>query len=266
MIGGQALNLWAEYYSAADELALYRPYTSKDIDYFGQTAAAEKLANALGGKVRFPDMDNATPQTAIVQATVGGQDIEIDFLGHVLGVRPKALLDNVVEIVVQVRSGTETGELAIPVMAPLHCLQSRLANLIVLGRPDDTAARQAEAAPIIVREYVSELLASGDHREATRTLQGLFAYLSRDPTGKRAHTRVNRDPLDVLRHFASDERIDARYRELILTPAIMRIESQRSAWGRILEALSLRRPAERMDPAEEADVDPTARSRQASSS
>lgn len=241
VIGGQALNLWAEYYSAADELALYRPYTSKDIDYFGGRAAAEKLAASLGGKVLYPDLDNHTPQTAIVQARVDGQDIEIDFLGHVLGVRPKALQDGVAEIVIPYRFANGGGEVAIPIMHPLHCLQSRIANIIVLHRRDDTARRQAEAAPVVLREYIAQALDQGEHREATRTLQGLFDFLSRDKTGRKAHLHVNRDPIEVLRHFADDVRVDARYRRRILTPAVRRIEQQRTAWGRILAALSLRR-------------------------
>lgn len=36
LVGGQALNLWAERYSAAaPELDSYGPYTSKDVDFFG---------------------------------------------------------------------------------------------------------------------------------------------------------------------------------------------------------------------------------------
>lgn len=96
-------------------MALYRPYTSKDLDYFGGREAAEKLAAGLGGRVLFPDMDNQTPQTAIVQARLNGHDIEIDFLGHVLGVRPKALQDQVVELIVPYRrdAGGVEGQIAI---------------------------------------------------------------------------------------------------------------------------------------------------------
>lgn len=87
LVGGQALNLWAEYYASAPELALYGPYTSKDIDYFGQREAARKLARQLNGRLRIPRMDDDTPETAQVVATINGAEIQIDFLGHVLGVR-----------------------------------------------------------------------------------------------------------------------------------------------------------------------------------
>lgn len=235
------MNLWAEFYSAADELHAYRPYTSKDIDYFGQREAAQKLAEALGGKVLVPNVDDQTPETAVVEATVNGTLIRIDFLGHVLGVRPKELTAGVSEIIVPYENGGNGGQVAIPVMNPLHCLQSRIANLNILKRPDDTARRQAAAAPIVLREYISHALDDGDHREATRTLQGLFRFLSRDPSGRQAHRLAERDPLDVLKIFAEDDRIDIRYRTKILKRAVARIENQRSALGRALATLNMRR-------------------------
>jgi hypothetical protein len=40
IVGGQALNLWAERYSETFvELSDYGPYTSKDVDYFGHREA-----------------------------------------------------------------------------------------------------------------------------------------------------------------------------------------------------------------------------------
>lgn len=55
LVGGQALNFWADRYSgAAPELDSYGPYTSKDVDFFGTVDAARKLATSLGGGVRVP--------------------------------------------------------------------------------------------------------------------------------------------------------------------------------------------------------------------
>jgi hypothetical protein len=241
LIGGQALNLWAEYYSKAQELAEYRPYTSKDIDYFGSRAAAQKLADQLGGQVTVPDPDDHTPHTAVVKAEIDGATILIDFLGGVQGVRPKELEKGVVEILLPYTREGVSGRLSLPVMHPLHCLQSRIANLAVLGRTDSTAQRQAEAAPIIVREYIDEALRDGDHREATRTLQDLFHFLKRDLTGRKAYRLVNRDPLEIMRVFENDSRIDSRFREKLLKPAIQQIEAKRSILGQILARISNRR-------------------------
>ena len=48
---------------------------------------------------------------------------------------------------------------------------------------------------------------------------------------------VDRDPLEVMKAFVDDPRIDERYREKILQPAIERIRKQRTAIGRMLTAL-----------------------------
>lgn len=84
VVGGQALNLWAEYYALrATELLELRPYTSKDIDYFGQKDVAAKLAAGLGDTLKVPDANDTTFQTALVEATIEGVEIGIDFLSHV---------------------------------------------------------------------------------------------------------------------------------------------------------------------------------------
>jgi hypothetical protein len=138
VVGGQALNLWAEYYSGrAAELIAFRPFTSKDIDYFGQRAVAEKLAAGLGGTIEVPAPHDTTFQTAIVHATVEGIDIDIDFLSHMKGVQ-RGLEAGVADLIIPYDHEGEDAELAIRLMHPLHCLQSRIANIIELKRSDDT--------------------------------------------------------------------------------------------------------------------------------
>lgn len=210
IVGGQALNLWAERYFAVDSsLAEYAPYTSKDLDYFGHREAAQKLADALDGKAIFPHPDDHTPNSALVRATVLGQEIEVDFLSHVLGVRALELERLAVELSVPLRDG---GTLEIPVMHPLHCLQSRVANVIKLDRRDDVALRQLAASPIVLRGYISEMLDSEDFKEVKKTLQSLFHYLRTDEFGLKIPELEMPDPLDLFGSLTSDRRIDWRYR------------------------------------------------------
>lgn len=227
IVGGQALNIWAERYSSVDELAYFGPYTSKDIDYFGQREAAEKLAEQIGGRLRIPAMDDATPQSAIVEATIDGYAIEIDFLTHVLGVDDTALKKAAVNIVLQVITAEGPGILKVPIMHPFHCLQSRIANVVTLHRTNDIARRQLEASPIVLREYIAEMLAMGDHREATDTLERIFEYLRSDLVGKLAHRVMKNDPAKILDHFAQDEQIDVRYRTHTLVNMRTKLNNRR---------------------------------------
>ena len=168
----------------------------------------------LGGTLRIPRADDHTPQTAVVSATIDGQEIEIDFLWHVKGVDPTSLEKQAVEIRLTVRVGGKIGELRVPIMHPLHCMQSRIANVVDLHRDTDLSRRQLEALPIVLREYLSEALDDGGHRHVTGVLQALHGYLLSDPTGRKAHKAMENDPAAILDHFQDDERLDARWRQL----------------------------------------------------
>lgn len=231
IVGGQALNLWAERYSEVAELAYYGPYTSKDLDYFGYREAAEKLADALGGTVRIPKGDDHTPQTAIVTATLHGKTVEIDFLYNVKGVKSDSLQKQAVQLVLTVRLGDGVGQLLVPIMHPLHCLQSRLSNVIDLNRKTDLAKRQLEASSVVLSEYLSERLDDGGAKHVTGVLQSLHQYLLTDITGRKAHHHMRNDPLRILERFVDDERLDERWRRITLTAMCDKIRSRRTAWG-----------------------------------
>jgi len=231
VIGGQALNIWAErYYSKADELRYYGPYTSKDLDYFGQKDAARKLADAIGGKVLVPSANDHSPESARVVATIDGHNVEVDFLTHVKGVPDDRLQQSAADLNFEVKLDGDIVTLKVPIMHPFHCLSSRVANVIELGRKDDTAKRQLEAAPIVLREYINEQLEADRETNATQTLQALFHYLKSDLNGRKAHTIMKNDPAAIFDRFATDERIDARFREHNLATMRREIAERREAF------------------------------------
>lgn len=230
VVGGQALNIWAEYYaSRSSELSEFAPYTSKDIDYFGHQAAAKKMATALGGRIAFPPVGDSTPSTAIVTALIDGREISIDFISHVLGVLDRSLKNGVVEIVAPLQSTDGEVLISIPVMHPLHCLQSRIANVLspATKRRDDTALRQLHAAPIILREYINEAIEDNDIKEATTCLQELFRYLRSDIHGRQVHRATSIDPIFIIKSFANDARLDPRYRRHNVASMIQTLEERR---------------------------------------
>lgn len=244
IVGGQALNLWAERYSYIDQLQAYGPYTSKDIDYFGQRKAAEKLAEALGGSVAIPDADDYTPQTAIVHANIDDIPIEIDFLWHVKGVDDVKLKKQAVQIQMEVRLPNGTAELHVPIMHPFHCMQSRLANVVELGRRTDLALNQLEASPIVLREFLLEQLSNGHSKHVTGVLQALYDYLAKDIVGRKAHRHMRNDPASILDLFQDDDRLDERWREKSLRSMRESLRSKRTALGlmadRIKRALGIK--------------------------
>jgi hypothetical protein len=231
VVGGQALNLWAERYSHVSQLEAYGPFTSKDIDYFGQRQAAEKLANALGGMVVTPHPDDHTPQTAIVHAMIAGNHVEIDFLWHVMGVNDAQLKRQAAQIRMKIKLLEGTAELNVPIMHPLHCMQSRLANVVQLGRKTSLALNQLEASPIVLREFLLEQLTNGSSKHVTGVLQALYSYLSTDLVGRKAHKHMSNDPGLVLDVFQDDKRLDERWREKSLRSMRESLRRKRTAWG-----------------------------------
>ncbi|HZF93883.1 MAG TPA: hypothetical protein VEZ20_03320 [Allosphingosinicella sp.] len=211
------------------------------MDYFGRREAADKLAAALGGHVRTPEVGDATPHSAIVEAEIDGEVIEIDFLSHVLGVNANVLQRSAVELILAIRTPAGEGTLTVPIMHPLHVLQSRVANVVELKRTTDLAIRQLNASPIVLREYVSNMLNLGKHREATATLEQLFEYLRSHVNGRRAHRVMANDPAGILDHFAKDPRIDERYRANTLNNMREQLRSRRSAWARMAALVGLGR-------------------------
>ena len=173
LVGGQALNLWAEYYytRVPGELAEFAPYTSKDVDYFGFKDAAYALAQKLGGTVRIPSIEDQTASTALVEVDIHGRTIGIDFISDVLGVSHKALEKGHVAMTFPFsREGLEY-ELEVVLLAPHLVMQSRTANVVKLGRTTGLGLRQLRASIIITREYILERLSEGDRRGATKVVK-----------------------------------------------------------------------------------------------
>lgn len=232
VVGGQATNLWAWFYR--DKIPRQREeqiFTSIDVDYFGEAGVARMLADALGGNVRRPSQDAMnTPSTAVVEIEIGGRSVSIDFLNKILGIKNREFAKGVSELKFPAESEGRVGEVMIPVMHPVLCLKSRIANIMhpATRRQDATALDQARAAHHVMIAYIDHAINDGAHRETAACFQGLFTYLRRDEFGRRAHLETPVDPLGILRAFADDPRIDERYRQKNLAIQITEIETFRA--------------------------------------
>ncbi len=82
LVGGQALNFWADLYlSRVEELARDQPYTSKDIDFCGPRHAVVECARRLGGGCRLPtDFDPTVSTGAVIYVDASGEERQIDFI------------------------------------------------------------------------------------------------------------------------------------------------------------------------------------------
>lgn len=166
VVGGQALNMWGEHFfpKVQDELRAYAPFQSKDIDFFGDVKAAAELARMLEADLMIPSRDDVvTPNSAAIDVKLRGKHYTIDFLHSVAGLdaeimRKRAqILEEPLAIEGGLRRDTE-----VRLLHPVDVLISRIAGVTLLKRRDPGALRQLAAAPIVLREFIRELLDIGD--------------------------------------------------------------------------------------------------------
>lgn len=176
IVGGQALNIWGEHYfeRARDELQEFTPFQSKDIDFFGDAGEAAALARMLEGDLNLPSIDDvATPSSAMIDIKVGERHYVVDFLRAVAGLDTSIMKvrASTLEVDLPDREGVFR-KTAVLLLNPLDVLLSRIAGITILKRNDEGALRQLAAAPIILREYIRELLdGTREDQEALKDAQ-----------------------------------------------------------------------------------------------
>ncbi|MFT6381949.1 MAG: hypothetical protein ACJAXZ_003444 [Akkermansiaceae bacterium] len=149
--GGQAVNFWAEYFSAkgtGEDLVSFLPFTSKDCDIWVSYAALQDLrAKKSGGRLRTGSSP-ADGQVGIFTMD-GSPPMTIDLLSNVYGIpqsKSKQLKER--SLVIQ----------GIRVIDPIFLFQSKchcLLGLDQVGRQDEKHLRML---CFIVREHLEGLL------------------------------------------------------------------------------------------------------------
>jgi hypothetical protein len=139
LIGGQALNFWAERYEQTSELFAASPYTSKDIDFYGGAAQVERCASLLGATHRVYTPSDATASAGYVTTTEG---VQIDFVHSPKGLKPSEIMRRSVSFP------------SVRVMHPIHVMISRAANVVHIPRTDTHSLDQLRAARYVVREFI----------------------------------------------------------------------------------------------------------------
>ena len=133
IIGGQAVNLWAErYQNESPPWPELRPYTSFDLDVLGNRTDVLQCSQALDAEPFFPLASENTANSGKIIAQIGGSDFEIDFLHSPNGLSPA----EVTELALTITFET----IPLKVLHPLHCVESKTVNLATL--PQDAGGRQ----------------------------------------------------------------------------------------------------------------------------
>ena len=130
LVGGQALNYWAETLGIANAKSsgIYGPATSEDIDIMGSVNAVRAFARAVGGTPHIAGFNDLhSPNSGVVTFDFQGEPHSIDFLAQMAGFKP-------LELPLVLKWATtvplcNTSTTPLSVMHPMHCLQAQLENI-----------------------------------------------------------------------------------------------------------------------------------------
>jgi hypothetical protein len=229
IVGGQSIGILAQFYAVKHpELMHLAPFSSRDIDFHNNPMAAKELAERLeGGRLFLPSAsDMRSANASLVTGKIEGRPVVIDFMASVLGVRTQDIIARHLTLFGQFAGET----ISFHVMHPLDCLRSRLSNINILKRFDEQSIRQARTAIEVVGHHVDMLIASGKTKDAQSDLHEMQFIIRDLHAGKPTHLDFEGaiKPLSILHRFAGDDRLDRRWRELTLGPAIVRLTGRMS--------------------------------------
>ena len=200
LVGGQALNVWAETY-VKEEPALSRqaPFTSKDIDFQGDHQAARVCADRLNGTSYLGTLDDHSVNTGVVvYVDHRGDKRKIDFIESPLGLKADEVRRLAIPFDVLDPNGQPTGTRFL-VLHPVHCLESRVYNTTVLpdhDRPKDLA--QLRASILVARHFLKHLLVQGLTRDVHRLNERIFCFCLNNLRGREVVARFGIDPFEAV--------------------------------------------------------------------
>jgi hypothetical protein len=150
LIGGQAVNYWAEHYlSAEPQLAKLQPFTSEDIDFKGGHADVERIARQLELKPSYPPKVEMTALSGFIPFQIGDLKSTIEVVRRIPG-----LSDSVATPAIQVEWGGKT----IRVLNPISLLACKLELVATVPQEKRRDVAHLKILLPCVRAFLGELL------------------------------------------------------------------------------------------------------------
>jgi len=182
LIGGQAVNFWAEAFRKVEPDLEAGPFASKDVDLLGDTETVERCARALSVQAQTYGADHRTRLRGRILYTLDGRECLIDFLDQ--------SVPNTWEEVEQGAVGIQRPWGTLWVMHPFMCMRSRVYNVVQLASQYDTdhGRQQLGASIVCVRRYAIDLVERQGHpvREALKIFGKVFDYCMHEEDATRA--------------------------------------------------------------------------------
>jgi hypothetical protein len=158
VVGGQAVNLWAELFeSEVPEIGEYRPFTSDDLDLYRPDYSIRELLRDVARDVEnerdpFGKAFTIVSHTFLVEDK-RGKTLAIDSLKMIPGLRSQEVQKGT--MLVQFRG------VVIRVLNPIVCLKAKLHNVATLDQRDRQDVKHVRILIPCVRAFLGSLLREG---------------------------------------------------------------------------------------------------------
>ena len=151
LIGGQAVNFWAELYLAAEPaLKKHMPFTSGDIDFRGNRDDVRHIAGQLELSAVFPDKVSMTALAGAIPLLIGKQPSNIEIVRLIPGVSV-ATVDALAVV-------TKFGGQQIRVLDPISLLCCKVNLALTVPQKDRQDVEHLKILIHCVRGFLRELL------------------------------------------------------------------------------------------------------------
>ncbi len=149
LIGGQAVNYWAEHYLSVDpQLERLRPFTSEDIDFKGGSADVQRIARQLELAPGYPPKVQMTALAGLIPFHIGDLKSVIEVVRRIPGI------SNATTPAIQ----TEWDGKAIRVLDPISLLACKLELAATVSQRKRQDVAHLKILLPCVRAFLDELL------------------------------------------------------------------------------------------------------------
>jgi hypothetical protein len=151
LIGGQAVNYWAEkFLNAEPELIEWLPFTSSDIDYYGNRDDVSRVAAGLGLPAYFPPGRGVTALSGTVPFKIDGLPAYIEMVRLVPGLASNKIQSWAV--------AARRGKNEIRVLDPVSLLVCKINLALTVDQKQRRDVEHLRILVICVRAFLRETL------------------------------------------------------------------------------------------------------------
>lgn len=205
VVGGHAANLWALHYLRKEpELLQYAPFTSKDLDFVGDSKTAVILARMVNEPAERAPRNEPTPVIYRIKRLFPNepdrQNSTLEVLDHLAGVSNKELRESTIIVY------SKEMDARVRLPSPIVCLKGQTRNLVRIAQEKRQDLKKVQMLILCCRAFLRDQLGLAEHGKLTGgCVAGSFSNLESWVCTRTAQIAASRHGLDWSQAFPVKE-------------------------------------------------------------